>query len=98
MVLWFIVVTTWDFVRMKEEKPRRQKRKEPPASCCVWGRRIGENEGRRYYVVQAVAQNTVTALVGISERRNQPTWPLGATPRFRAEILMLPYPEVSVWH
>jgi hypothetical protein len=36
--------------------------------------------------------------VGISESRNQPTWPLGAARRFRAEKLVQPWPEVSEWH
>ena len=42
MVLWLIVVTTWDFVRIKEEKPRRQKEKR--AACPIL--RLGREDRR----------------------------------------------------
>ena len=60
--------------------------------------RIGENEGRALLCCPAVAQNAVTVLVGISGWRNQPTWPLGATRRFRAEKLVQPWLESLEWH
>ena len=44
MVLWLIVVTTWDFVRMKEEKPRRQKEKR--AACPML--RLGREDRREW--------------------------------------------------
>jgi hypothetical protein len=85
MILWLIVVTTWGLCTNEGRKAAASEGEKSRLPCCVWGGRTEENEGRALLCCSAVAQNAVTALVGISERRNQPTWPLGATRQFRTE-------------
>lgn len=93
-----MVVTTWDFVRMKEEKPRRQKRKEPPASCCVWGRRTGGNDGRRYYVASSGSEYSELRWLALQSGEINQHGYLELLHDSEQKSLMLPYPEVSVRH
>jgi len=77
MILWLIVVTTWGLCTNEGRKAAASEGEKSRLPCCVWGGRTEENEGCALLCCPAVAQNAVTALVGISEwekSTNLATW------------------------